>query len=389
MFWYELTLHFAGCVFVIIVALSFENSLKKILFEIYKRESKVMKRLFVGLMMTLFFAGNALQATEVVDKTLAVVNGEPILASEFNYIFSQELEEYKQYTPAANQTVQKENELRDSVLERQIVRVILKQEAKKQKVQVTKKEIQDNINKIKKEYANDSEFNAHFKKMNMTMSDLEKNISDGMIINKFIQQHKLEIKAPSEAEIKSFYDKIIIKMKGGKTNFSKEEDMVAEILIRTIDKASKEHVRLRQIFINCPKGASAAKAKQARDKIAVIKGELRKRAFEDIATQYSDDDVLKSRGGDMGSVVKEDIPSAMGKIAFSIDVGDYTKEPIKIDDGYCFLKVEEKRAKRNITFENVSGAINNSLCQIRLGQASKAYTDSLRSKATIKINKTW
>jgi parvulin-like peptidyl-prolyl isomerase len=352
-----------------------------------------MKRFFVGLMMTLVFAGNALLATEVVDKTLAVVNGESILASEFNNLFSQEFEEYKQDTPVASQTKQKENELKDSVLDKQIVNIVLKQEAKKQKVQVSKKEVQDNIDKIKKEYANDSEFTAHLKKMNMTISDLEKNISDSMSANKLIQQqqHKLvsEIKTPSEAETKSFYDKIIIAMKGGKTNLSKEEDAVAQGLAKAISRESKEHIRLRQILISCPKEASAAKAKQARDKIAVVKRELHKREFEDVATQYSDDDVSKSRGGDMGSVVEEDLPPAMGKIAFSINVGDYTKEAIKIDDGYCFLKVEEKRAKRNIAFANVENAIRGSLSKIKLVRATKNYVDGLKSKATIKINKTW
>jgi parvulin-like peptidyl-prolyl isomerase len=365
-----------------------------------------MKKSLVGLVMTLFFTGNALATTEVVDKkpkvvevvakkskapevvdkTLAVVNGESILASKFNYVFSQ----IKQGMPAESQTVQKENELRDIVLDRLVMDVVIKQEAKKQKIQVSKKEIQDEINKMK-----GSVLAARLKETNETMADFKKNVSDEMIIDKFNRQHlpkylQSEVKIPSEIETKSLYDKVIIKMKGGKTNFSKEEDEVAQELTKKISRDSQEHVRIRQILISCPKDAPATKVKQARDKTAVVKKELRKQEFEDVAKQYSEDEVSKSRGGDIGEVIGEDFHNdAVSKTAFSIKVGDYTKEPIRTDDGWYFLKVEEKKAKKNVTFATVKNHITGQLYQVRLAQALEKYFDNLKSKATIKINKTW
>ncbi|GHT36232.1 peptidylprolyl isomerase [Endomicrobiia bacterium] len=371
-----------------------------------------MKKFFVGLVMALFFSGNVLSAAKVVDKppaadetltdkVLAIVNGEPILISEFNKIF----ESNKKSIPSSSL----KSELRDPILEQlrldqsrdsfldQIIRrVVLKQEATKQKIIAPKREIKDKINEMKKRRKSESEFDAELKKNNMTLSDLEKKIADQIIIMKFIQRlgHTVysKIKKPSEIEAKSFYDEIVTKMKGGKTKLTGEEEMLAEGIAKSIIRESKEQVRLIKIFISCPKGASTAKEKEARDKIAAVKKELKNKKqekFDDVAAQYSEDVVSKSRNGDMGLLVDEELPSAIRKIAFSINVGDYTKEPIRADDGYYFLKVEEKTAKRNITFVDVKDVMIENLYGARVMKKLKESIDELKSKADIKISKTW
>ena len=348
-----------------------------------------MKKILISF--TSFFVASVVFATsQVVDKTLAVVNGEPILSSEFNNLFAPIYEQYEKATPKSSQTIQKENELKDLVLNQKIDDVLLKQQAKKQNVKVSKKEIQDGLAEIKKRFSSDAEFKSELKKENITIADFEKKLNDQIAIMKLVKQNvEPKVKTPTEVEAKALYDKINVKMKGGKTNLSPEDDFLVETLATALKRMSGEQLKLRQIFINCSKGASQAEVKVALEKVATVKKELQKKAFSDVAAEYSEDPVSKGRNGDLGLVAKDDLLPNISKVVFSMKVGDYTKEPIKTDTGYHFVKVEEKRAKRDINFDDVKGDILELLYQANARVAYNEYINSLKSKANIKINKTW
>jgi parvulin-like peptidyl-prolyl isomerase len=352
-----------------------------------------MKNLFACIMAaTVLVSGNSLPAAygQVTDKTLAVINGEPILESAFNEIFYPIFEEYKQNVPLSEQTKQRENELRDMLLNQKIAEVILKQEVKKQKIKASKKEIQEAIDEIKKRFANDAEFIAELKKENMSMADFEKKISEQAAVRKLVKQ-KLEskFKMPTEVEARTLYNKIIAEIKGIPINALPEEKVLISNLTITLKRMFGEQVRVRQVFINLPKGSNQDEIKAAQGRIETIKKELQKQNFSDVATEYSEDPVSRQRNGDLGIVAKGDLLPALDKAAFSMKVGDYTKDPIKTDIGYFFLKVEERRAKRDITFDDVKNDIAEVLAHINANKAQNEYIDELKSKANIKINKNW
>ncbi|MDR2066621.1 MAG: SurA N-terminal domain-containing protein [Endomicrobium sp.] len=348
-----------------------------------------MKKIVVSF-ASLFIAFTVFAASQVVDKTLAVVNGEPILSSEFNSLFTPIYEQYEKATPKSSQTIQKENELKDLVLNQKIDDVLLKQQAKKQNIKVSKKEIQDGLTEIKKRFSNDGEFKNELKKENMTIADFEKKLNDQIAIMKLVKQNvEPKVKTPTDAEAKALYDKISVKMKGGKTNLSPEDDFLVENFATALKRMSGEQLRLRQIFIACPKGANETETKAAQAKIATVKKELQNKSFADVANQYSEDPISKGRNGDLGIVAKDDLLPNISKVVFSMKVGDYTKEPIKTDIGYHFIKVEEKRAKRDINFNDVKGDILELLYQANARVAYNDYINTLKSKSNIKINKTW
>ncbi|MDR2395031.1 MAG: SurA N-terminal domain-containing protein [Endomicrobium sp.] len=348
-----------------------------------------MKKILISF-TSFLIASTVLATSQVVDKTLAVVNGEPILSSEFNSLFAPIYEQYEKATPKSSQTIQKENELKDLVLNQKIDDLLLKQQAKNQNIKVSKKEIQDGLTEIKKRFSSDAEFKSELKKENMTIADFEKKLNDQIAIMKLVKQNvEPKVKPPTDTEAKALYNKIDVKMNGGKTNLSTEDNFLVETLATALKRMSGEQLRLRQIFINCAKGASQAEVKVALEKVATVKKELQKKTFSDVAAEYSEDPVSKARNGDLGLVAKDDLPSNISKIVFSMKVGDYTKEPIKTDTGYHFVKVEEKRAKRDINFDDVKGDILELLYQSNARVAYNEYINSLKSKANIKINKTW
>ncbi len=350
------------------------------------------KKFFYALAVAAFMAGNVFAAgSEVVDQTLAVVNGEPIFTSEYNAVIVPTIEMYKQRTPQAEQSEAGINELRNAVLNQKIDEVLLKQEVKKQKIKVSKKEIQDGIDQIKNKFANESEFNAELKRENMSMGDFEKKITEQISVMKLVRQSvDSKVKAPTEADVKAFYDKVVIKMKGGEAVLSKEDDELASNLAVFLKRISGEQVRLRQIFIACPKGASSEEVKAALARVNAVKKAIAGgEGFAEVAGKYTEDSASKSRNGDMGMVAKGDLLPVIDKEVFKMNVGEYTKEPIKTDSGYHFLRVEEKRASKDFTFDEVKNDIGELMYR---NEAMKTYNNwlaGLRSKADIKINKTW
>jgi parvulin-like peptidyl-prolyl isomerase len=350
-----------------------------------------MKRFFVVLMMTIFLAGNVFSALEISDKTVAVVNGEPIFKSYFNSVFLSTAEEYKHSLPASEQNEQKMSTFKDLVLSQEIDRVILKQEAKKQKIRTSKKELQDAINKIKKNFENEFEFNAELKKENITNSEFEKRLAEQLTIIKLIRESiESKIKRPTEIEVKALYNTIIKQMKDEKTtDLVSEENMFISNLTNVIRRIYGEQIKLRQIFIECPKGATSEQVKKIQIKIYEVKKELQKHPFNEVASKYSEDQTSKTKNGDLGLIAKIDLPYSISKIVFNMKIGEYTKEPIKTDIGYHFIKVEERRTKREITFDDVENDLAESLYQNNVKKTYINYVDELKSKANIKINKNW
>ncbi|MDR1721022.1 MAG: peptidylprolyl isomerase [Endomicrobium sp.] len=369
-----------------------------------------MKRLFAVLTTITFITLNTFAAPEVVDEVLATVNGEPIFASQFNKYFNQSMNLYKKYVPAEQISEQQIKALKNSFLAERTKEFLLIKEAKKQKIQISKKKIQDEINNIKKSFKNEAEFNSLLlKDLNMTLADFEKMFEERYIIGELLQKVVFSnVRMPTELELKSFYDKIITKTKNKNTapisitdtlnpltpfNNIPDEDTFTTLCADIIKKKFGNRVRIKHILISCPKNATASDIKAAREKVETVKIELQKKTFADVAKQYSDDPSDKSNS-DSGLITVEEIDKifpGLHKIIFDTNVGNYNKEPVKTEKGYHFIKVEERRASTEITLNNPKvksdiSEMSQTLLQLK---ALKEYIDNLSAKANIKINKTW
>ncbi|MDR1196031.1 MAG: SurA N-terminal domain-containing protein [Endomicrobium sp.] len=350
------------------------------------------KKFLAMLAVVMMFAVcGALAAESDVDKTIAVVNNEPIMASEFNKVLIPMLEQYRQSVPAAEQSEARVNEFKTALLNQKIEDILLKQEAKKKKIKISKKELGDGIAQIKKRFANEAEFNAELKKEGISMTEFEKRLDEQMSVMRLVEQTmKSKAKVPDEAQVKSFFDSVQVKMKGGETGLSKEDDEIVANVANFLKRMSAEQVRLRQVFIDSPKASTAEEKKAALARVEIVKKAVKSGdSFVDIASKYSEDAASRARGGDIGIVVKGDLPVEIDKVIFNMNVGEYTKEPIKTDNGFHFLRVEEKRASKTFTFDEVKNDIGELLYQNEAKKAYAAWMQELKSKANIKDNSSW
>lgn len=349
-----------------------------------------MKKI-LALVCMLFLTSTVTFAEQVIDKTLAIVNGEPLMSSEFNKILEPMIQQYRAMTPLTEQTDAKINELKNQILEQKIEQTILTQEAKKQKIKIVKRELDEAVNQVKKRFPNDETFKEELKKEGLSQIQFEKRIEEQLMVQKLVEKEmKNNIKQPSETEVRKFYDDVRSKMEGKNLGLPKEEEDTVDAVAKLLKRMSSEQVRISQIYIKCDKNATEQEKKAAQGRVASVKKELSSGAnFSTTSEKYSEDSLLKQRKGDMGFVIKGDLDKRLEEKVFAMTVGQYTKDPVQTDSGYHFLRVTESRASSSFTFEDV----RNDLAEVLYRQNGKKLYDKwvagLKAKANIKINQVW
>ncbi|MDD2523437.1 MAG: SurA N-terminal domain-containing protein [Endomicrobiaceae bacterium] len=340
---------------------------------------------FIGLMFVSGFA------EEVVDNTLAIVNGEPLMSSEFNKILVPIIEQQRTMVPIAEQSEAKINELKNKVLEQKVEQMLLIQEAKKAKIKIPKREIEEAIAQVKKRFPSDKDFASELKKEGLSQIQFEKRLEEQLMSMKLVEREmKSTIKQPTEDDVKNFYNNVRAKMKGEKLNISAQDEETVDAVAKLLKRMSAEQIRVRQIFIKSDKNADAAENKAALARVTTVKKELAKGAsFADLSEKYSEDQLLRQRKGDMGLVIRGDLTKELETPAFTMNVGQYTKDAIRTDSGYHFLRVEERKASTSFSFDDVKKDLAEVLYQQNGKKAYDKWISDLKAKANIKINKVW
>lgn len=123
------------------------------------------------------------------------------------------------------------------------------------------------------------------------------------------------------------------------------EEAVAEYYeARALDFMAPELRKLRQIFLKGPESDEQARALYQR----LQEGE----DFAELAEEHSQDDLSRSRGGQIGWVAEGDLPEDLAALVFSLDPGNVS-EPIKTERGVYLLDVQELEPARLQPLEEV------------------------------------
>ena len=123
------------------------------------------------------------------------------------------------------------------------------------------------------------------------------------------------------------------------------EEAVAEYYeARALDFMAPELRKLRQIFL---KGSESDE--QARE---LYKRLQEGEDFAELAQEHSQDELSRSRGGQIGWVAEGDLPEDLAALVFSLDPGNVS-EPIKTERGIYLLDVQELEPARLQSLEEV------------------------------------
>lgn len=307
-----------------------------------------MKTTFCIAFFVLSLVMPALCAGEVMDRIIAIVNDDIITLKEAEKHVRVEKE--GRFVSINEYLTNLRLQEKIDVL---IDDVLIRQQAKKFKIDVSDKEVEGIIDNIKKQYLiDDAELKEKLKEDNISYDDfiagLRSNVVKGRLLARVISP---EVNV-TEKDLRQYYDK-------HKDEFVDEE------------------YRLQQIFVSGQRDGQ----KRVTEAYNLLQ---EGKSFESVAKDYSDDTKSASAGGDIGYVKKVDlIPQLRAAVVF-LTPGVYSSI-ITTPYGFHILKLVEKKKGETLTFEMARDSIHEKIVQAESEKRYKDYVGKLRKGSYIEV----
>lgn len=291
---------------------------------------------------------------------VARVNGVPIPRAAFE----QELRRVFPYFSMHGNAVPKEYEadVRRKALDNLINEELVYQEAVRRKLQITPAEWQQRLAEIRKEYGSKAEFEATMKKYFGAREAFEKKLRHDMLLDKI---YLLEVKqkaAVTTADVRKQY---------------------AANRDRYVQPESVSFQTISALFPQNPTPADRQAARQRIERVfPQAKAAKNYEQFGVLAEKVSEDD-YRVMMGEHKMVHRSTIAPEFA-FAFTMKEGE-TSGIIESPAGYHIVRLNKHRVAQKLTFTQVSPSIREMLEKQRLKDRSKAFFESLRSKAKVEV----
>lgn len=317
-----------------------------------------IRLLKVACIIISLIAPAMLCAQEKKPGPVATVNGSEISAGDFY----RELNRIQRLVLGTGRplTCSQVTHLRTEVVEGMVQRELLWQESRK-KVKVTEEEIDDELKKLKDQYASEGDFSKALAEMKVTPSVLRSQIEQTLSIKKLTDTQLTSVGEVSDKEVKAYYDN---------------------------NKASlkrPEQVRAHHILIKTEPTWDAEKKAEARKRIDDIAKKARKgQDFESLARTYSEDKVSAGKDGDLGYVARGQVVKPFEEALFSLKPGQVSAV-VETHLGYHIIKAGDHKPEGQLSYDEVKDRIAAVLKQQKKQQVMKNYVDGLRKNARVEI----
>ncbi len=364
---------------------------------------KMNKLALLALALTV---GVGVQA-KVMESSVATVNGRPVLSSEYDSYLSGVVEQYKVAAPQILQQPYAQDVLGREVLKELISKELLYQAADEAKIQVKDSDIDAGINEIKARFVVDEKtgkedpkgadkrFSEALKKQHMSLKTYKEKIKKDIAVRKLVEQRiTTTVKPVEEADVKALYNDVEICLKDNtkKMKALEQKDPArfkeAMAIAVKLKQLTAEQVRIGHIYLAVTKDMKPEDVKAKEETAKKIKKELDGgKDFSTAVKEYTEDKAALASGGDM-ILIKGIAPKALDQQAFSLPVGKVSA-PIKTDVGFHIIKIKEKRAEKQIGYDDIKRDLAQYLAQQKIQTALATYIGELYDKADVKITKTF
>lgn len=307
-----------------------------------------MRRFFVLIFICLFFLCPSVSYTEIVDRIIAIVNDDIITLKELEkFVHVEKQGKYVSINEYFRNVKLKEriNTFIDDLL--------IRQQAKKLKIEVTDKDVDLIIESIKKQHLiTENELREQLKKENINYKDFYDGLRSNQLRNRVLARVISPDLTITEERLKEYYNS-------------------------HIDEFREDEYRLQQIFISSQK-------KDA-NKIALTAYSMLQegKPFGDIARQYSDDPT-GAHGGDIGFVKKEDLIPELRDALKLILPGTYT-HVVKTPYGFHIIKLLAEKKGEVIPYDQVKAKIHDRIIQTESEKKYKEFIEKLRKSSYIEV----
>lgn len=312
-----------------------------------------------GLVTLIGLLGSGSGLAKVVNKTVAVVNNEVITLEDFNKKTGPMVEQYRKAYKGTD-IEEKIKEMKKEMLNQMVEEKLLRQEAKKQNIIVTKQDIQKGVDEVKKRFnpENDyKEYKEELKRQGYTEKIFENDIKEQLMVMQLIEKEiKAKATLPNEAEVQKYYDEHKKELK------------------------QDEQVRARHILIRMDEKADLKTQSAALKKIQEVQAKIKKgEDFAALAKEYSEDPGSKENGGDLGFFTKETMVPEFSKAAFALKPGQVS-DVVKTSFGYHLIKVEETKPAKMLALDDEVPVGNGKTVKIKEYIQNMLYQQSMEKK---------
>jgi peptidyl-prolyl cis-trans isomerase SurA len=261
---------------------------------------------------------------KIVEKVLVIVNDDIVTKTELDERLLRSKEELRQlyqlqgirYDEAQLSEEMEKN--RPEILELMINDLLFIQEAVKRGIQVSDTDIQEEINKLKNQFGSEDAFRKALEAEGYTLDSLKKEQKRALLLKQFI-----DLEFGSELDIT--YEEVRKFYRENRDQFGSRSDTV----------------KLKRIFIKF-RTTKADKEKTLRKAENILKRCREEADFGEMASKFSDHDITRESGGDMGYFIP-----GMGKYdpkleeaASQLAVGEISNL-IETPGGYDIIKVTD------------------------------------------------
>lgn len=341
---------------------------------------------------------------KVLESSVATVNGKPILASEYNNYLQGVLDQYKANAPQALEQPYAQDILGKEVLKGLISNELVYQAAEEAKITVKDSELDETINNIKNSFIIDEKtgkedpkgaekrFNAALKNQGLSLATYKKKIKKDIQARKLMELKVQEMVKPvEETDVKALYENVNAYLRNNTKKIkevAKDPAKAAEAqaIAAKLKQLTGEQVLIGHIYLAVTKDMAAADVKKKEELAKKIKKEIDGGMDFSVAVKtYSEDPQAVATGGDM-ILIKGVAPKEIDAKAFTLSVGKVS-DPIKTDMGYHILKIKEKRAEKQVGYDDIKRDLGQYIAQTRVQGAIADYLGDLYDKADIKVTK--
>ncbi|TVQ97592.1 MAG: peptidylprolyl isomerase [Desulfovibrionales bacterium] len=294
------------------------------------------------------FSGIA-TARDVVDRIVAVVNGDVITLFELNQRFRPVVEQFQgQELGDAEARMLLDGKRR--LLDRMVEEVLLRQEAQRLDIEVSDVEVQNQLRQLRERAGlTESQFLEQLTLQGLTREQYERRLRDEMIRHRLLSLMVRRKVVVTTDEVRAYYQ-------------ANQERF-----------AQQRQVRLGLIML-----ASRDAAEDLRSRL--VDGDL---TFAEAAQRYSQGPAAE-QGGDIGQFAWQDLSPEWRGAVESLHVGDVSSV-VLIQDRPALIQLLDEQAGELKALTDVEDEIREALMEPRLEERYDEYLENLRNRALIDI----
>jgi len=302
-----------------------------------------------------------------IPKLVARVNGVDIESKYIQFRLSQIIKKINRPL-----TIKEKTSIVKDLIEKEIVRELINQQGKKEKLVLDNKMIETELESLRSAYSSGDEFNNALKTRNINLEDIKKSMQIDLNARQLLNaQIKGKVNISNE-DVKKYYEE-------NKSKFQRPEAYHA----RHILAAYFPPEALRNQTIKELKKNKEFFARMAEEKIDKVIEELKKGAdFKELAKNQSDDESSRETGGDLDYIYKGIFDESFDEAAEKLNPGEIS-EKIKTKFGFHVIQLIEKKPPELATFDEMKPGIQKHLFLEEAKKQVASYIEELKQTASI------